>query len=212
MSTDGIPATDRSSTASSGTDDLARDNPVPGLVHPLDLPVPGAGPIRAVSRFYLNYATFSGRASRSEYWWAIAALAVGTGVLTGAGVALGVATGETTLRGEFIPGGGMIPFLVLSGLLTLASIVPGIAVGVRRLHDANFTGLLYLITLVPYVGSFALLVLLALPSKPEGARFDVFRGVYVQSPGADGLHSAAELYPPAANPMGHQSTYVPPSV
>ena len=59
---------------------------------------------------------------------------------------------------------GMIPFLGL--------VVPSIAITVRRLHDGGFSGLLYLINFVPYIGSLAILVLTILPSKPEGARYD----------------------------------------
>jgi uncharacterized membrane protein YhaH (DUF805 family) len=50
--------------------------------------------------------------------------------------------------------------------------VPTIAVGVRRLHDANMSGWLYLINFIPLAGAFVLIVLLVLPPKPEGARFD----------------------------------------
>ena len=55
--------------------------------------------------------------------------------------------------------------------LLLASIVPAIAVSARRLHDANLSGWLYLISLIP-CGSIVLIVLWCLPSKPEGARYD----------------------------------------
>ena len=57
-------------------------------------------------------------------------------------------------------------------LAFLAIAVPSIAVTVRRLHDAGFSGWLYLVNLVPYVGGLVILVLTILPSKPEGARFD----------------------------------------
>jgi len=196
------------------TDDLARDNPVPGLVHPLDLPLPGAGPVLAVKRFYQNYAKFSGRASRSEYWWVVAAFALAWVVLGGAALATGSATATTNSQGALVPGSGIVPFLVLLGILGVASIVPGIAVTVRRLHDANFPGLLYLVAIVPYIGSLALLVLSALPSKPAGARFDAFRGVY--APGAQsGLLAVDDVYPQSQYPMQQKSPFYsagPPTV
>jgi hypothetical protein len=54
----------------------------------------------------------------------------------------------------------------------LAQIVPGIALAVRRLHDANLSGLLYLLVLVPSVGGLIVLVLHLLPSNPAGRRYD----------------------------------------
>ena len=50
--------------------------------------------------------------------------------------------------------------------------MPSLAVLVRRLHDANFSGFFVFIGLIPFVGGIILLVLTILPSKPEGARFD----------------------------------------
>ena len=49
---------------------------------------------------------------------------------------------------------------VLSAIFVLATIVPGIAVGVRRLHDINLSGWWYLLMLVPVVGVVLALVLL----------------------------------------------------
>jgi uncharacterized membrane protein YhaH (DUF805 family) len=59
---------------------------------------------------------------------------------------------------------------VLFVLFSLAVVIPGIAVTVRRLHDGNFSGAFYLLTLVGL--SIVVLVLTLLESKPEGARFD----------------------------------------
>ncbi|WP_016995948.1 DUF805 domain-containing protein [Kocuria atrinae] len=54
----------------------------------------------------------------------------------------------------------------------LAHIIPSIALAVRRLHDANMSGFLYLLILIPFLGSLILLVFFVLPSNPAGARFD----------------------------------------
>jgi uncharacterized membrane protein YhaH (DUF805 family) len=149
-----------------------RATPVAAVQPPLDKPLYGAGPVRAVKRFYQNYATFSGRASRSEYWWVALFFFLASGVLLGLGIALGAATSTTSYGGETQPGPGLLPFGILLLVLMLASILPGIAVTVRRLHDANYSGLLYLLTFIPYLGGLAILVLNALPSNPQGARFD----------------------------------------
>ena len=62
---------------SHGTDTPDRGNtpiaPVSGRptasAYPLDRPYPGCPPVQAIERFFRNYAVFSGRASRSEFWW-----------------------------------------------------------------------------------------------------------------------------------------------
>ena len=62
--------------------------------------------------------------------------------------------------------------LALLIVVVLAVIVPFLAVVVRRLHDANMAGPMAFLLLVPFVGTLIVLVLMLLPSKPEGARFD----------------------------------------
>ena len=150
----------------------------------------------SVRRFYRLYAKFSGRASRSEYWWVVAFLAVAEIVLLALAFALGTVTGRE-IRGEFQLGAGAAPVFFAMGALGVLSILPWIALGVRRLHDADFSGLLYLIVLVPSVGTLALLVIAALPSKPDGARFDRFRTVYPSSLKANPYARDNEAYPPS---------------
>jgi uncharacterized membrane protein YhaH (DUF805 family) len=146
--------------------------PVADGEHPLSLPYYGAGPVTAVKRFFQNYAIFTGRASRAEYWWAVLAFYVVffvLAILAGIG---GAATGSTDASGEFQPGGLLAVFAIPILLITLASIVPFIALSVRRLHDANLSGLFYLLNFIPSLGSLIMLILAVLPPQPEGARFD----------------------------------------
>ena len=55
--------------------------------------------------------------------------------------------------------------------LAVALFIPSLAVAVRRLHDANYSGALYLLVLVP-LGSIVVLVFLLMPSNPAGAQYD----------------------------------------
>lgn len=87
-----------------------------------------------------RYATFSGRASRAEYWWYFLA---------------------SFLVGMVL---GMIP--LVGWLLSLAFIIPGLAVCVRRLHDAGHSGWCVLLSLIPLVGGIILLVFLLQASAP----------------------------------------------
>ncbi|MCL2304252.1 MAG: DUF805 domain-containing protein, partial [Planctomycetaceae bacterium] len=51
-------------------------------------------------------------------------------------------------------------------LLCFGLIIPSLAVIVRRLHDAGYSGWMYFISLVPFVGGIILLVFLLQDSQP----------------------------------------------
>jgi uncharacterized membrane protein YhaH (DUF805 family) len=60
---------------------------------------------------------------------------------------------------------------LLSGLFVLATLIPTIAVLVRRLHDTDRSGWWALLNLVPLVGGLVLLVFTVLDSQPGANRF-----------------------------------------
>lgn len=86
----------------------------------------------AIKSVFSKYATFSGRARRSEFWYFVLFNFLVSFVL------------------------GLIPFLsVVSGLWALAVLIPSLAVAVRRFHDIGKSGWTYLYLLIPsllYVG------------------------------------------------------------
>lgn len=113
-----------------------------------------------------RYAQFEGRANRREYWMfqlflLLAATVVGALSLTVALVAGLVLEADSSWMA-----GITIGALALVGLLWLATIVPLIAVTVRRLHDCNQSGWLYLLALVP-MGGLVILVFALLPGTPQ---------------------------------------------
>lgn len=139
---------------------------------PLWAPLYGASLPEAVSRYFRKYATFSGRASRSEFWWwalvnGIASLILNVFTLVGGAA-------DATLRhdGTSVPGPVYWIGLIVSTVISLAIIVPNLALSVRRLHDTNMSGWTVLLALIPFVGAILILVFMAQPSKPEGQRFD----------------------------------------
>ena len=135
----------------------------------LDLPKYGIGFGEAVRRGFAKYARFDGRASRSEFWWW--RLAIALYYLSGLAVVLAVAaTREAGV--ESSPPAPAVAFLLLWMLGLLALVVPSLALFVRRLHDAELSGWVYLIVLFPYLGGLVLHVLALLKSKPGGARYD----------------------------------------
>jgi len=113
-----------------------------------------------------RYAQFEGRANRREYWMfqlflLLAATAVGAISMMVAFVAAVFLEADSSWMA-----GITIGALALVGLLWLATIVPLIAVTVRRLHDCNQSGWLYLLALVP-MGGLVILVFALLPGTPQ---------------------------------------------
>jgi uncharacterized membrane protein YhaH (DUF805 family) len=139
---------------------------------PLWVPYYGAPFPAAIRRFFKKYATFSGRASRSEYWWwtlVSVAVSIILNIIIGAGAAASTSASSLTAQ---TPGPGATFGTILIVIWALATIVPSLALTVRRLHDVNMSGWLVLIGLVPFLGALALLVFMILPSNPAGQRFD----------------------------------------
>jgi uncharacterized membrane protein YhaH (DUF805 family) len=136
---------------------------------PLDQPHYGIGFGGAVARGFKKYATFTGRASRSEYWWWALFTFVTYLVLGLAAYALGIATSRD---GGRTPGLLALPLIILFAVFFLGIIVPTLALTVRRLHDAGYSGLFALLLLVPYLGSLIIMIFALLPSSPAGAKYD----------------------------------------
>ncbi|MEO6135927.1 MAG: DUF805 domain-containing protein [Ginsengibacter sp.] len=106
-----------------------------------------------------NYATFTGRARRSEYWYFVLFSMIATIVAAIIDRMLGT-TFSMAIGGESVSLGYGYVYLFYS----LAVFLPGLAVTVRRLHDTNKSGWYFLIILIPLAGAIWLLVLLCTDS------------------------------------------------
>ncbi|HEY5368933.1 MAG TPA: DUF805 domain-containing protein [Hanamia sp.] len=101
-----------------------------------------------------NYATFTGRARRSEYWYFVLFSFIFSIVaslldrLIGDTFTMNLATGPTSLGYGYI-------YLLYS----LAVLIPSLAVGVRRLHDVGKSGWFFFIVLIPLIGAIWILIL-----------------------------------------------------
>ncbi len=98
-----------------------------------------------------NYAGFSGRARRKEYWFFVLINFLIT-------IALAFVDG---IVGTFDPQTG---FGALSVIYGLAVFIRYLAVTVRRLHDTSRTGWWLLIAFIPLIGAIVLLVFMFLDS------------------------------------------------
>ncbi len=113
----------------------------------------------ALKSFWSNYATFTGRSRRSEYWYIQLFLVVTN--MVAAAIDFVLMDGDVD---QFIAnGGGGIVGLVW----ILATIVPALAVLVRRLHDTGKSGWWALMILIPFAGAIVLLVFTVMDSDAQ---------------------------------------------
>ncbi|MDA8116957.1 MAG: DUF805 domain-containing protein [Actinomycetota bacterium] len=101
-----------------------------------------------------QYATFSGRASRAEYWWYTLAAVIALAAV------------------DYLLGGSRLGAILIF-LLDLGLIIPGLAVTVRRLHDTGRSGGWIFFNLVPLVGWIVVLVMLASRGEAGDNRYGV---------------------------------------
>jgi uncharacterized membrane protein YhaH (DUF805 family) len=94
-----------------------------------------------------KYAVFSGRARRKEFWMYFLFYLI---------IVIALSVIEMLIG---LPG-------VLSGLYSLALLIPSIAVTVRRLHDTGRSGWWWFIGLIPVIGVIVLLVFMVQDSQP----------------------------------------------
>jgi len=101
---------------------------------------------QAIKTCFNKYATFTGRASRSEFWWfflfQVIVLAVASMV------------GET-----------------LYAVTTLALLLPALAVGARRLHDVHKSAWFLMLALIPLIGFLILLYWCAQSGDPQANEY-----------------------------------------
>ena len=112
--------------------------------------------------YYLDvlkkYAVFNGRARRKEYWMFVLFNIIASMVLSFVDGLIGTVDPVTG-------------FGALSGLYSLAVLIPSIAVSVRRLHDVGKNGAMLFIAFIPIVGGIWLLVLMVGDSMPGDNEF-----------------------------------------
>ncbi|MDP9436969.1 MAG: DUF805 domain-containing protein [Actinomycetota bacterium] len=105
----------------------------------------------AVSSGFARYASFSGRARRSEYWW----FYLFTFLVYVAATVIDAIIG--------------VP--ATAAIAVLALFIPTLAVSVRRLHDTGRSGWWFLIGLVPLVGGIVLLVFFVQDGTPGANQY-----------------------------------------
>ena len=105
-----------------------------------------------------NYAVFSGRARRKEYWMFVLFNVIFAVALTIIDLVTGLYSKSANIG-------------LFTSIYSLAVLVPTLAVSVRRLHDTNHSGWWYFIALVPLAGAIILLVFFVRDSEPTYTQY-----------------------------------------
>ena len=105
-----------------------------------------------------KYAVFSGRSRRKEYWYFVLFNIIVAIVLSLIDMLLGTFSSASNIG-------------LLSGIYSLAVLIPTIALTVRRLHDTDRSGWWILINLVPFIGSIVILIFALIDGTPGDNRF-----------------------------------------
>ena len=111
--------------------------------------------IEAFKVFLRNYTNFNGRSTVRDYWMTILASII-------LGFVLGFVLGLLQLDVKIIS--------TITGIISLAMVIPSLALSIRRLHDTNRSGWWFLLSLTG-IGSIVLLIFYCLPSVDEGNKY-----------------------------------------
>jgi uncharacterized membrane protein YhaH (DUF805 family) len=114
--------------------------------------------VEAIKRGLSNYVNFSGRSPRWEFWYWVLFVIIASIVAS---------VIDTVLLGVDVAEGDFSPVQTITGL---ALFIPGIAIGVRRLHDIDRTGWWYLLALT-LIGLILLLIWACIRGTPGPNRF-----------------------------------------
>ena len=124
--------------------------------------------INAYKNFFKNYAEFTGRSTRPDYWW----VWLGNLILSIPFWVIYIYTVYLSAVMDSVSDSASEAAFMIFGLVAiiyvvfyLAILVPTIALTVRRLRDAGFHWAFIFLRFVPMVGGIALLILLAMPTK-----------------------------------------------
>jgi uncharacterized membrane protein YhaH (DUF805 family) len=110
----------------------------------------------AIRSGFANYVNFSGRAGLGEFWYWVLFI-----------ILVGIVT--TILDATWLP--DFYPISPLNDLLILATLLPGLAVSVRRLHDTDRSGWWFLLWVIPLIGTIVLIVWWVQQGTPGPNRF-----------------------------------------
>ncbi|MBG2913418.1 DUF805 domain-containing protein [Proteus cibarius] len=111
-----------------------------------------------------NYANFSGRARRKEYWMFTLVNTIIITILYAIVISsIDMNTGEMSSLGSIVG--------IILGIYSLAIIIPSLAVTIRRFHDQDKSGWMFLLAFIPAVGGLIVFVFMCLEGTKGDNRF-----------------------------------------
>ncbi|AIG65654.1 DUF805 domain-containing protein [Weissella tructae] len=120
--------------------------------------------------FWRGYVDFSGKATRSQFWYAMAINTL-IGLLMSLAMLLTWVIGISFTESPEAMFGLMVITMILYGLaswaFTVAILLPSLSITVRRLRDAGYPWGLIFLNFVPFVGSLILLIFMCLPTNTD---------------------------------------------
>ena len=129
---------------------------------------------QAIATCFGKYASFTGRARRSEFWWFWLFNIIVTVILNIVDNIAGLMIGLGSYTFDVNDGQAIIDNPSIGALSTIWALIvflPFLSVTIRRLHDTDRSGWWWWIWLVPCVGPIVLLVFMLLDSTPGDNRF-----------------------------------------
>ncbi len=144
--------------------------------------IKSVGLFRAYALMFKNYANFSGRSRRSEYWMAAVAnylIALIASIVFGAMIISEIEGIIDVLEFKdafnipikFSDFGSLGVFAVIMLIYALIIFIPALSLQVRRLHDTGKSGWFLLISFVPMIGGILLFVFMVLDSTPGANKY-----------------------------------------
>ena len=128
--------------------------------------------IEAYKKFWKGYVDFTGRSTRSDYWFNVLAQCLVYLLFSFLLILIMILGGDSsTYTSDPYSFQMILVYIVLLGIgvYALASLVPSIAIIVRRLRDAGYHWALIFLSLIPYLGGFIIFILTLQPTKVEVA-------------------------------------------
>ena len=111
----------------------------------------------AIDKAFKNYFNFSGRSNRSEFWYFFLFILL--------------ANALTHFIDTWILGYHSEEMGLITGIFYLCTFIPQLSIIVRRLHDTGKSGWLYLLVLIPYIGSLIIFIFTVIQGDKEDNKY-----------------------------------------
>jgi uncharacterized membrane protein YhaH (DUF805 family) len=124
--------------------------------------------------YYIKFLTnfsFTGRARRAEFWWVVLINFIVSIVLDQVGKMAHLTWSSPDAETLYGPYASMMAISIPSLVYFFLTLIQGLALTVRRLHDTNKSGWWLLLLLIPLIGAIVLLIFYVLPGTTGSNKY-----------------------------------------